>query len=876
MLFRLRGWMRALVRAEVVEREMRDEMQLHLDRTAERLMARGMSADAARAEARREFGNLTWVQEEARDARGVRWLHDALQDLRIALRRIRRAPALGIAIVLTIAFGLGAAAAIFTTFEAALLDSLPYAQPERLVHMWELRAGTKERSPTSYPTLLDWRSRARSFAALEGYDPANPTVGLGDETRMLRGAEVTVGFFRLLGVRIAAGRDFVRDDQTTPAAGVAIVSERFARSLGGGMPLNRTVMINGTAHVIVGVLPTAFQFALLQDADVFMPLVASDQRRADRTERSIHVVGRLREHVTLEAARGELAALMSALSSEHPDALAGRTVVALPLRDALLGNMKPILTSLLVAVIFLLVIVGANLALLMLTRHVERMPELAMRFALGATRARVLRQLLVESLAPCLLGAVLAVAVGQLTASGLLTAIPSSVRIGMPYLENAGVDVGVFAVIAGLATVLAVTLGVGPALLVTKAVRRIGDSRTTVARGDRRLRRGLVVGQIAVTIVLLASAGLLVVSFRNLVHRDVGIRDPNGLVLARAPLSGSRYQGPLAQQQFYEALLARVAALPGVVSAGAIDEVPGSDGRITTFDVMDRRLLPSMQPRAALRVVGGRYFSTMGIPVLAGRAFEPGDRMDTPPVAVVSASFARLVDEDGQTIGRRFRLATTGDTEWDVVGVVGDVQTSPLDVDSPPVVYLSHLQRAENRMGLVVRTKTGAASVANELRAIVKNLDPGVPLYGVATLGEQLRESRAVFSRRLPMIVCGVFAAAALVLTLMALYAICMHEVLSRNREFGIRLALGGSPGSIRRSIFGDAMLLGASGCAIGGVVAILVSRSLRSIVFGIATTDWRVYGVVVAGVLASVLVAALGPALRAGAVNPSVVMRAE
>ena len=802
---------------------------------------------------------------------------DALsQDLRVALRRIQRAPALATAIVLTIGLGLGAAAAIFTASDAALVEPLPYARPERLVHVWELRSGTDERGPTSYPTLLDWRARAQSFSALEAYDPTNITVGLGGEARMLRGAQVTAGFFRLLGVRISAGRDFLQGEDATTGAGVAIVSDRFARSVAGGIALDQTIVINGTRYSIVGVLPRAFHFALLQDADIFVPLIAGEQARADRSQRSIYVIGRLRDGVALPAARAELSAAMSALASEHPDALAGRTVVAVPLRDALLGNMQPILASLLVAVAIVLVIMGANLALLMLTRYIERAPELAMRSALGATRARVLRQLLVESLVPSVFGAAVAMVAGQMATRGLLAAIPDGVRINMPYLTNAGLDGRVIGVMVGVTIVLAVGFGLGPALLITQGRRRAGDVRTTLTRSDRRLRRGLVAAQLALTVVLLVSSGLLVVSFSNLVHRDVGFRDAEGLVTARAPLSGRRYEDPVAQRQFYEALLARSAALPGVRGAALINEAPGGGGGITTFEPVDRPLPRSMQPRAILRIVGGEYFSTLGIPVVRGRAFESHDRTDTPPVAVVSASFARLLGQEGATVGRRVRLAATGQAEWEVVGIVGDVQVATLDADSPPVVYLSHLQAADNRMTLVLRTELGVASIANQVRAIVKTLDAGVPVYAVTTLAQQMNDSKAVFSRRFPMMLCGVFAAAALALTLVALYAVCMHDVLTRRREFGVRLAVGGSPGSIRRLILREVLLLGATGISLGAIVAAVVSRSMRALLFGVAATDWRVYGAVAAGVLAAAVLATLGPALRAGAVHPSVVMRVE
>jgi len=803
------------------------------------------------------------------------YVAEAAQDLRVALRRMRRAPAIATAIVLTTALGLGAAAAIFTTFKAALVDPLPYAEPDRLVSLGEVRTGTEERSSTSYPTLMDWRSRANSFSGLEGYDPANLTVGVGDDARMLRGAQLTSGFFRLLGVEVAAGRDFLPDEDATPASGVVIVSERFARSIGTAA-LNHVVSVNGSPHVVVGVLPGTFHFALLQDADIFMPLIVNEERRTDRSARSIAVLGRLKGDLPIHAARAELAAVMLTLASEHPDALGGRTVAAAPLRDAFLGTMKPILGSLLLAVAFLLVIVAANLALLMLARYVERAPELAMRSALGATRGRVLRQLLVESLAPALVGAALAAAVGHVTASVIIATIPESVRSGAPFLVNASIDARTVAVILGVAIVLAIAFGLGPAFVVTKVRAHAGDARTTVSRGDRRLRRGLVAAQMALTVVLLVSSGLLIMSFRNLVTRDVGFTGPESLVVARAPLSGPRYSDARAQQQFYEALMTRLAVIPGVRSASAINEVPGGGGGTTTFHAVDRPRPRSQQPGATLRIVGGDYFGTMGIRVSQGRALDERDRADAPRVAVVSASFAKLLAQDGGSVGRRLRLSQTDDIEWEVVGVAGDVQVAALDLDSPPVIYLSHLQAQENRMTLVMRTEMGVASIANQLRALVKSIDPGIPVYGVATLDQQLGESRAIFTRRLPMILCGIFAAAALALTLVALYAICMHEVQTRGREFGIRMALGSTPGSIRRLILNDAILVGVAGIVIGGLVAVVVSRSMRAVLFGITATDWRVYGIVTMGVLVAAVLATLRPAMRAGLVNPATVMRQE
>lgn len=870
MLRRLRGWIRALLRRGVVEREMQDEMQLHLDRAAERLMARGLSADTARAQARREFGNVAWLQEKARDARGVRWIDELEQDFRIALRRLRRAPGLALAIVVTTALGLGVAAAIFTAAEAAFVSPLPYANAQRLVTLSEHRIGSTERTGTSYPTLAAWRAGLRSFSALEGYDAANFIVGVGAEPGMLRGAEVTTGFFRMLGVRPAAGRDFVSSEN-----GVAIVSARLAPPTG-TVTLGQSITVNGRPHTVIGVLPADFQFAALQDAGVFVPLMLDARRRADQFNRSIHVVGRLRPNVSVATAQTEVAALTDRLALEQPDALGGRTAVAMPLRDALLGNVRPILTNLLLAIALLLVSLAANLALLMLARYGERAPELHMRTVLGATRARILRHLFVESLVPSALGATLAVAIGHVGTRALLAGIPHSVLIGMPYLAHADVDARVVAAIILLTIVLIVLFGAFPGV-VTMRERPLGShGRATRSRSSRRVRQWLVAVQVGLTVVLLVCAGLLARSFTNLSNRDLGFGDPASLVVASVPLTGPRYEDPSRQRQFYETLLNRSEALPGVQTAALVNEGPGGGGGKTTFDVVDQPQPTSLQSQALVRIIRGAYFSTMRVPLLQGRVLDSRDRPDSPRVVVVSASLGRLLALSGPVIGRRLRLGTADSTSWQVVGIAGDVQATALDAVELPVIYASHQQMAENRMVLMLRTQLSVESIRKEVRSVVESLDRTVPVYGVARLQQQLDESWAVLSRRFPMILCAAFGFAALALALVALYAICAHEVTTRRREFGIRLALGATPLVIQRLVLANGLRLAVTGIAGGVVLALAIAHSMRALLFGVTTADWTVYGLAAIVVFSCSIIATIGPALRALATNPSIVMRQE
>lgn len=875
MLLRLRAWLRALFRRGTVEREMREEMQLHLDRATERLIARGLSADVARLQARREFGNLGWLQEEARDARGVRWAEELEQDFRIALRRLRHAPGLATAIVLTVGLGLGAAAAIFTAAEAAFIKPLPYAHAERLVQLSEAKVGSNERSATSYPTLEAWRARLGSFSALEGYDPSNFVVNIGTETRMLRGAEVTTGFFQLLGVHPSVGRTFANDDGNEGSADVAIISARLARPIG-TVTVSQSININGRPHLVVGVLPADFQFAVLQDADVFVPLLLDARRRADQSNRSIHVVGRLGARTTLGATRAELASVMARLANEQPEVLGGRTAIAIPLREALLGNVRPILTNLLLAVTLVLVTLAANLALLMLARYAERLPELHMRSVLGATRARILRHLFAESLVPGLLGAALAVAIGHVGTRALLNVIPESVRIGMPYLANADIDAKIVVSLTALTLVLVMLFGVLPGVVEMRERPPSHHGRATLSQGDRRVRRGLVAVQLALTVVLLVCTGLLVRSFANLLHRDLGFADPASLVVASAPLTGPRYDDPGRQRQFYEELLNRSLALAGVRAAALVNEGPGGGSGMATFDPTDRPQPLSLQSHALVRIIGGAYFATMRIPLLEGRAFDSRDRVGSPPVVVVSASLAKLLAQSGGVIGRRLRLSSGDSTSWEVVGVAGDVQATALDAAPSPVIYATHQQMAEHHMMLVLRTELSVESVRQQVRSIVGSLDANVPVYGVARVDQQLDDSWAVLSRRFPMILCAAFGVAALALALVAMYAICAHEVTMRRRELGIRLALGARPRVIQVLIVKNGLRVALIGIVSGVLVAFALARSIQTLLFGVTAADWKVYGVAAAVVLVSCLAATIGPALRARSTDLSIVMRQE
>ena len=801
----------------------------------------------------------------------LRHLEDTARDVRGAIRVSTRDATISAAILLTIALGLGAAAAILSVVRPALLEPLPYANGDRLVHIWEQPIGSSERSRTSYPTLLDWRAAGTTFVGLEAYDDTNVTALIGEQAERLRGARVTPGFFELLGVQPLRGRTVLEN-----GANAVVVSPRLASRLGGERSaLGRSIAISGELHTVIGVLPRSFHFR--EDADVWLPLAMDEARRTDRSFRWLSVIGRLREDVDLSSAHTDLARVTSTLAADHPADLEGRTVALSRLRDALLGNLQPILVSLLAAVGVLLMITVANLAALMLLRNLDRRNELALRVALGASRGRLVRQLFVEGFVLAIAGAFLSLYVSWIGVGLMVSAIPEGVKIGMPYLADVRIDIATVAAIFVIATVMAAAFALGPAWRAVRAIAPVGHgTRLTMVRADRRLRQMLVAAQLGLTIVLLTGTAQLAASLVNLLGREIGVAAPDQLLTLSVSLSGPAYDDGAAQRAFYEELVTRAAALPGVRGAAAVNELPVGGSGMTAFEMVDRPTPAGERPEVAMRMLAGDYFGTLGVPLRDGRLVGAQDRTETTRAVVVSASLADRVGADGQPVlGRRIRLARTGDTEWQIVGVAGDVHMGRLDAEPPPTVYVSHLQAGDNQLPLIVRTSSPAA-VAASLRELVRDIDPSIPVSAIATLGEQMRESRAVFARRFPLVIGAVFAGAALLLAIVGLYSLCAREVLSRRREFAIRIVLGASPAGVRSVVLRDGLVLTLVGVLGGMLAAVAASHLVQSLFFAVQAVDPYIYGGVAVGVVAAATLATALPAWHASVENFVAALRSE
>jgi putative ABC transport system permease protein len=863
------------------------ELQFHLEMHIRDLIAAGCAPAVAREEAERRFGELGSVRRAclaidtrvARRSRRLEFLGDLWRDARFAWRSLRRQPGFLAAILLTLGIGIGANSAIFTVVRATLLRPLPYAEPERLVHLWELTpTASSGRSEASHPDYLDLKSRNRSLAGLEGYDATNVTLSGEAIPRRAQGMRVTPGFFRLMGVLPAIGRSFAPEERAPNAPAVVVLSSGYWQRVLGGDPavLQRTVAIDGRAHRVIGVLPPRFQFAPAGEAELWLPLDRSAEGLAERFNHWLNLVGRLRPGVTLAAARADLSGLMARLASEYPETNQGRGLLAVPLRDEVMGEIRPIVLALFGAVGLVLLIGCANIASLLLARALARQRELAVRVALGAGRRRLMRQLLAESLLIAGLGGLLGAALAPLGVQYLIGRLPGHFVDRLPFLREVQVDGVVLLYALGIALLTGVGFGLLPALQAARASSAELLRGDRVTGGGRRLRDALVVAELALTTGLLVAAGLLGRSLQNLLATDLGFQ-PERVLTFRIALAGSRYQSGAAQQLFFESLLERTRGLPGVTRAGAVSNLPLNGGGTNTFRVEGQpEPEPSQRAEATMRGVAAEYFQAMGIRLVSGRGFDSRDDSVSAPVVVLSESLARRLVPGGSALGARLRFYAFPASAWTVVGVVGDVKTGSLDAEPPPTIYYSHRQGPENRMALVIRTEGDPTALTGLIRAAVAELDATLPVYGVGAMAGQVDASPALSARRFPLTLITAFAAAALLLAIIGIYGVINYSVTQRTREMGVRMALGASASQLVRSVLRQGVQLAGLGILIGTLLAFSASRVLVSLLYGVSPGDPLTYlGV---GLLLGLVTLAASwlPARRAARVDPLTALRAE
>ncbi|MBV8856406.1 MAG: ABC transporter permease [Acidobacteria bacterium] len=808
-----------------------------------------------------------------------------LRDVRYAVRTLLRQPGFAAVSVLTLALGIGANTAIFSVIDAALLRPLPYREPERLVHLWETkRSRDFERREASYPDLLDWRAQGQEvFEGLAGYTPRPFTLADAGEATRTRGAAVTANFFDVLGVSAAAGRTFFEGEDGLEGKRVAVISHGlWQRRFGGERgAVGREVTLDGQAYTIVGVLPAAFNFALLGDTEVWTPLAPPPEVAARRYQHWVKVIGRLKQGVTLEGAQAHLATVASRIERDDPGAHAGVGLRAVPLREEFVGSVRPVLFVLLGAVGFVLLISCTNVANLLLARAAARQKEVAIRAALGASRWRVVRQLLTESVLLSLAGGAAGLVLALWGVDVLVALIPAAQRTQMPYLQSLSLSRDVLLFATGLSLLTGVLFGLTPALSASRtdlqgALKEGG--RSTVSRGGRRLRDLLVVTEVALALVLLVGAGLLLKSLVTMLRVDPGF-DTRGLLTLRVALPPARYPEGDKAVRFYEEVLRRVSAVPGVRGAALTSNLPlAGEGGTGTPQIVGRSTPAAELTEAHLRTVSANYFEVLGVPLVAGRPFAERDGANAPPVLLVNKTFAERVFPGEDPLGRRVTFKFTNEKQFEIVGVVGDEKVTSLDARTTPVIYFHSRQDSYfDSAALVLRTDApDPLALAPAVRGEVRALDPEVPVYAVQTLEQLVAGSPAAFLRRYPAYLTGVFACVALLLALVGIYGVVSYAVAQRTHEIAVRVALGARSRDVLRLVLGHGLLLALGGIALGALGALALTRLISGLLFGVSAADPAVYGLVALLLAAVALLACLVPARRATKVDPIVALRYE
>jgi putative ABC transport system permease protein len=876
------------IHKEPHDREMEEELQSHLELAAEEIRRRGDSSDDPARAARLKFSGVAQAMETMRDQRGLPWLEDAARDLRHAFRSLRRSPAFAATAVLTLALGIGTNTAIFSVCDAVLFKPLPFAEPDRIVMLWE-RLATGALMTVAPANFVDWRSEIHSFSDMAALNPNFSFIFASqNEGARLAGAAVSSNFFSLLGVRFALGRNFLAEEDRPGNNRVAILSygvwqERFGadRNI-----IGRQVTLNDNSYNVIGVLPPDFKFGSAEgflysaadilarnQFDIWVP-IAFNVENLQRGTHPLRVIARLKPGVPLAQGQAELNVMADRLARQYPENNRDRGIAAVPLQEQVTGTVRVALQILLITVGLVLLIACANVANLFLSRAAARRSEMAVRVALGASRGRIAQQLLTESL-------LLAGIAG--TAGCLLALI--TIAVLSPYLpadlaRAAGVrpDARILVFTALISLASGVVFGLGP--LFGTAQVQVGEglkaSNRVADGGQSILRNGLAVAQIAIALILLIGTGLMVRSFVKLIHVPPGFRSV-GILTARLSLPRSGYPDNHKIAAFERELLEQLQGSPGIQSAGLVTYLPlsGSDNG-WSFIIEGRPPLPTGTFNfAKYRPVTAGYFESLGIPLLRGRSFLRGDEGEGSPwVVVINESMAREYWGAENPVGQRLRFGS--DTWRTVIGVVGDVRHEGLDGEMKPEMYvpMEHAPNVENGPTLVVRTALDASSAATQLRQSVSVLDRTIPVDRIETMDQLL--SRSVAQPRFRTFVLAAFSILALVMSSIGVYGVINYMVIQRTREFGIRMSMGATQTDVLRLALRRAAAVIGAGTCLGLASAMLLVRFIAKLLFETAPLDPLTFAAVPVLLAIVALTASYIPARRATRVDPTIALRYE
>jgi predicted permease len=814
-----------------------------------------------------------------------------MTDLRLALRICFRHPLLTLAAIASLALGIGANTAIFTVLNGSVLRPLPFADPASLVVVWETRADNPKRA-VAPANFIDWRRETSAFASLAAFDDFTATLTGGPEAQRIHAVSASGNFFDVLGVHAQIGRLMTAGDDRPEAPRVAVLTDALWHQQFGGRAdaLGKTMILNSIPHTIIGVLPRGFDMPMVAGAEVWMTGDRGIPRSfpfggditAVRDSHIIAVVGRLAPDSSRHQAQAQLTSVMTALSQRYPSTNAGLGASVVPLHEEMVGNVRPLVVLLQIAVAVLLLIACANVAHLLLGQAATRQAEISMRYALGADRSRIIRQLLIETLIIAVPGGVAGLALAIAGVRALILVAPQN----LPRLAEVSIDVTVLAFTLAMTLLTAIAFGLGPAMQGARTsandLGRIGQ-RVAGQHGVRRSHQALVIGELALAQALLAGAGLLLVSFVHASNIGLGFAQTDRL-LAEINLGPSYVQpigtegliDPTKKIRFVNTVLERVRSGRGVLAVAASSTAPltGAPNRGMRIEG-EAEMPPDQQPNADFQLISPDYFRALGITVLAGRPFNADDRVDSPAVLVVNQALVDRYFAGRDPIGRVIRFG--GNKRHEIVGVVAYARYRSVERAADPTFYLPLEQNDERWpfLAFTVWTDGGAAATASSaalLRSAVREADSQQPISRLRSIEEILADSLA--ARRFNTWIVGLFAATALLLAAIGTYGVMAFAVTARTRELGVRAALGATPGRLIRMVLRQGLLLTVAASAIGLLAAVAMTRFMASMLFNVAPRDPLTF-MLVAGILAAVAVAAtLIPARRAMTINPIVALR--
>jgi predicted permease len=866
-----------LLRKHHIEQDLDDEVRSHVELLVDEHVAEGMHESEARRAARLQVGSPEQIKESVRDVRRGAWIEQGWRDVQYGGRMLAKSRGFTLIAVMTLALGIGANTVMFSVVDAVVIRALPYDDPDRVVVLWEDAgwAGFPKNTPAP-GNFNDWRRMNRTFADMAATASSSSSLTGDGVPEQILGRATTPNFFSVLGTRPLFGRTFTEAEDRDGAQVMVISFGLWQRRYGGDPSvLGRTVLMNNARFEIIGVMPRSFVFRS-RDIDYWVPVHWSPERAAQRDLHFLNVVGRLKAGITLQAARDDVQTIARALSEQYPETNYRVGVVLVPVKDEILGNTRLELLVLMGAAVGVLLIACANLASLLLSRGVARHGELTLRAALGATRAQLIRQLLVEGMLLAVAGAAAGLAMVPVGRTLLTNLTPT----GIAPVTTSTFDLRMLAFTTVLAIGTGLLCSVTPAFHASRASLSLQDAlqqhgRSAVGAGSRLTRDILVVLQIAAAVVLLVATGLMIRTLMNLRAIDLGFESER-LLTMRTTLPRPKYADPQKRLAFYEQVVAGVKALPGVEHAAYASTLPFTSlGNTSRFDVEGRPVMPGQVNDALYRVATSDYLSTLGVGLIEGRLIDDRDGPETTRVVVINETLGREFFPNESPLGHRIRMSNPDNPFHTIVGVIRDVRERGYEASPKPGVYLSIAQTPEAWMPpqyLVIRARSRVSDLTESVRRVIAAADPEQPIAAVQSMDDIL--ALEVADRHQQMMLLGAFGTLALLLAALGLYGLLAYGVAQRSREIGLRLALGATRPGLVTMVAVRGLALALTGLVIGIIAGWATTRALTSVLYGVGANDPTTFGTVVLLLATVALIACVVPATRVSRVDPMVVLR--